>query len=201
MGQSMKKPQMSWSMKKPKIDHVVFVGNPGRGKSTIINTLLGKPTMEAGFSNNYGGGVTRNVISAKIDNGPLTGFILVDTPGLYDIYGDRTTDVVTELKLKSPVKLVVVIELIAGRIVKDDVLMTKNLLEQMKNQSYSVIINKYESDVSNEDRIKRVIDNFSDCVGTAPIDCYVLSREKSFYKDAILKSRNNIATLHKIILN
>ncbi len=38
------------------IDHILFVGNPGTGKSTLLNSLIGSVQFKSGIS--YGGGLT-----------------------------------------------------------------------------------------------------------------------------------------------
>src|SRR5687768_13070357 len=101
---------------------VIFVGNPGRGKSTIVNTLIGKPSVLAGVSNN-GFGVTNDVIELKRDDG----LILIDSPGIrdpskYDVYGKRISDHKTIKKIsdnvsRKDVRVILVTELIAGRII------------------------------------------------------------------------------------
>ncbi|EFA85999.1 hypothetical protein PPL_01232 [Heterostelium album PN500] len=54
-----------------------FLGNPGGGKSTLCNSVIGKVVFESGVS--VGKGLTTKTQSYKLENR-----LIVDSPGLSD---------------------------------------------------------------------------------------------------------------------
>jgi GTP-binding protein EngB required for normal cell division len=56
----------------------VFIGNPGVGKSTSLNGIIGKPLFDAGLS--FGQGLT-----TKVQTQEFGGNFFMDSPGLADI--------------------------------------------------------------------------------------------------------------------
>lgn len=169
---------------------VVFVGNPGCGKSTIVNTLMGKPSVLAGVSNN-GFGVTNDVIELKRDDG----LILIDSPGVYDVAKYRTAiKKVTNVVTKDDVRVILVTELIAGRIIDEDVKMMKELLSHMKTKLYDLILNKMDHTLTLD-----VNEVFAKCVGIAPSRYCTLKREKPCEDNAILSLPENVTKLEKFI--
>jgi putative ribosome biogenesis GTPase RsgA len=59
---------------------IIFVGNPGVGKSTLLSGLVGTAEFKSGIC--FGTGLTTAVQSY---HDPLTGNDFVDTPGLADV--------------------------------------------------------------------------------------------------------------------
>src|SRR5690349_12728036 len=57
----------------------LFVGNPGSGKSTLINSIIGREVCKAGLSED-GKGLTKDFEIHRSQ-----GHIFIDTPGLADI--------------------------------------------------------------------------------------------------------------------
>ena len=60
-----------------KMDAILCIGNPGSGKSTILNSTIGTVKFESGFS--WGSGKT-----IKMDEHEYDGTLYIDTPGLAD---------------------------------------------------------------------------------------------------------------------
>lgn len=73
----------------------ILVGNPGAGKSTILNCLVGKSVFEAGVS--YGSGKTKTL---QMYTAP-TGNIFIDTPGLSDVAMMKQAAIEIEKGLRS----------------------------------------------------------------------------------------------------
>ncbi|KAJ0388720.1 hypothetical protein P43SY_011071 [Pythium insidiosum] len=59
-------------------EHWIFLGNPGAGKSTLINCLIGKQIFDSGIS--HGQGLTTYHQQVVVD-----GIAYMDTPGLADV--------------------------------------------------------------------------------------------------------------------
>nr|QBK86853.1 MAG: AIG1 family protein [Marseillevirus LCMAC103] len=114
-------------MSEKKIDldvdtNVVFVGNPGSGKSTIVNAYIGRIVSQAGFSSD-GHGLTKNVTSFVCTRAQQKPVMLVDTPGLNDIGNMRraTYEIVKGLTRDGMLKVIFVITLETGRLRSADV--------------------------------------------------------------------------------
>eukprot|EP00466_Bigelowiella_natans_P011849 jgi/Bigna1/42241/e_gw1.62.62.1 len=61
---------------------ILLLGNPGRGKSLIGNTLVGREVFESGES--IGTGLTTKVQSHISEQKWLEGWCVVDMPGVMD---------------------------------------------------------------------------------------------------------------------
>ncbi len=124
---------------------VLLIGNPGVGKSTILNSFLGKPAFKSGIS--LGSGMTK-ILQEEYDE---NGVRFIDTPGLSDI--DMREKAAKEIKAALTkgglYKIFFVITLEAGRIRPDDKTTMKLVLEAAKTiqHSYSVIVNKVQEEV------------------------------------------------------
>lgn len=117
----------------------LFVGNPGTGKSTIMNGLAGKAVFKAepSFS---GSGVTFQFDIAEV---PGVG-LLMDTPGLADVeMKKKASEAITSaLKQNGFYRVFFVITLQSGRIHAADKATMKLILESAPITDYSVIVNR-----------------------------------------------------------
>jgi small GTP-binding protein len=124
-------------------DHtILFVGNPGVGKSTLLNGLVRSAVFEAGTS--YGQGLTTLF---QYHEDPSTGNRFVDTPGLEDVkMRKQAADEISKaLRHEEGLyKIVFVVTEEAGRLRPADGVTMKIVLDTLpnKNTPYGIIINK-----------------------------------------------------------
>ncbi|KAJ3033100.1 hypothetical protein HDV00_006727 [Rhizophlyctis rosea] len=99
-------------------------GNPGRGKSTILNTIAKMQLFESGSS--VAGGLTTNIETVQLP----AGMTLMDTPGLADIFTAANAAHAVEdgLKKNTVYKLLFTIKLVNGRVTPEDVLTMRTIL-------------------------------------------------------------------------
>lgn len=129
--------------------NVICIGNPGVGKSTILNTLIGDTIFRSGPS--LGRGLTRVVTRHEEEE-----FTYVDTPGLDDIScrAEAASRIESLLSsLNGWVKLLFVVTLEGGRVRSGDLATVDLILSALKTAGfemenrYSVIVNKCENAV------------------------------------------------------
>lgn len=121
----------------------MFAGNPGSGKSTIANTLIGRPLFESGVS--LGAGLTTALHS--VEHG---GEIYSDTPGLDDIRvrEQAAREISAGLTHARRLRLVFVCTLEEGRVRPSDVVTIETILEAVAkvgvsvDAGFSLIVNK-----------------------------------------------------------
>ncbi len=124
-------------------DILLFVGNPGSGKSTIINALAKKNVVNSGFS--IGSGLTKDFSqTVHIHEGKQ--YLLIDTPGLHDIDSMErpAREIENALKLGGNYKIFFVITLEAGRCNDSDLMTIQRILGAINlgEIQYNVIVNK-----------------------------------------------------------
>lgn len=134
---------------------IALLGNPGTGKSTILNGLVDGPKFRSGYS--FGSGLTQRLDEYKIGN--ITFF---DTPGLNDISTRKEAGKEIDLLLQQNVglKLAFVITLQSGRLYVEDINTMHLILDAITlntQDRFGVIVNKmtdkeYDTIITNSDK-------------------------------------------------
>lgn len=145
---------------------IIFIGTPGVGKSTLLNTCIGKPVFPSGVS--FIAGMTRKSAFYSED-----GITYIDTPGL-DNDNERKAVAIREieeaLNRHRVVTVVFVFTLESGRLKPADMTTMKFILDSITQagvdveERYSIIINmvsekllyKLETDVPSSNRTRQV---------------------------------------------
>ncbi|OWZ24264.1 hypothetical protein PHMEG_000743 [Phytophthora megakarya] len=118
----------------------LFLGNPGTGKSTLINCLVGKQAFRSGVS--WGGGLTQEY--QRIQHNDIA---YMDTPGLADqtIITKAAEAITTALRQHGVYKLFFMVRINNGRVVSEDITTIERVLDSIdfhgNRALYSVVIN------------------------------------------------------------
>eukprot|EP00170_Pyropia_yezoensis_P007884 contig_32592_g7909 len=123
--------------------HVIVVGDPGVGKSTFLNSLVGVATFQSGLSVSCG--LTKELQSVVID-----GTRFSDTPGLDDnrLKEQAAAAIVQAVHLGGNVKIVFIMTMEGGRLRGSNLATIKIVLDALQQagivveQSFSVVFNK-----------------------------------------------------------
>jgi len=121
-------------------EYHLLIGNPGVGKSFLINNMAGKPITESSMSMD-GAGVTKWL--HWFQNGKV---VYVDTPGLDDARSTKEAAIAIEAALRMgtlPYKVFFVLTTEAGRIRATDKALIQTVLDAAPQlDKYGVIVNK-----------------------------------------------------------
>ena len=126
--------------KKDSPSTILFIGNSGVGKSTILNGLLKETKFKSGLSDGHG---PTQILQEEKDS---FGNSYIDTPGLSyaQMRKQAAAEIEKALKKGGLLKVFFVITLKSGRIIPDDKTTMRLVLEAAQDieRNYSVIINK-----------------------------------------------------------
>ena len=159
----------------------LFIGNPGVGKSTLVNCLAQKVLFKNGVS--IGSGMTYQMEKQEHD-----GIVYMDTPGLADIkLRKAAAEAITKaLKQNGIYQIFFVVTLESGRVRPQDLATIKLVLENAKDITYySLIVNKltkalYKKFLENEgQKLKELVTelNFGDETNAQTPSILLLLRE------------------------
>jgi len=165
----------------------VMIGNPGVGKSTVLNALVGEVKFESGLS--FGSGLT-TICQRHLGK---HGMVYIDTPGLSDIdMREKAAQEITAALMSGGFfRIFFVITLEGGRARPDDLTTMKLVLKAATQigHDYSIIVNKMDKVMyaalnkgNNREKIEAALNK--DLPGTSSI-YYNLEVEE-------LKSRDNV---------
>jgi GTP-binding protein EngB required for normal cell division len=124
-------------------EHFLFVGNPGVGKSALVNALVGKKVFASGLS--VGTGLTTFLQTHEEGNK-----IYIDTPGLADLEKKKQAaeEIEKALKMGGKYRLFFVLNLNRLRIMEQDLVTMELVLDaiQYPKKEFNIIINNVDDD-------------------------------------------------------
>jgi len=135
-----KKNDLQNSGEKKCCDKIVVIGNPGSGKSTVLNIMAGKKFFESGLSIGYG---LTDDLDVKIDK---NGTEFHDTPGIADdMHREKAGEALTKVfKAGGRIKIIFFVMQEDGRLRMEDAATMKLILDSVHEikKNFGIIVNK-----------------------------------------------------------
>lgn len=130
-------------------DIIMLVGNPGVGKSTLLNSLLEEVRFPSGPSK--GSGMTQEHAVHDVTIGGRS-VKLVDSPGLADVETREqcAKEISKGLKLEGRYKLIMIVKEEDGRVVEQDKTTLKLILDAIptiKDNEFGLVVNKISEEM------------------------------------------------------
>jgi GTP-binding protein EngB required for normal cell division len=159
---------------------IVFLGNPGTGKSSLLNSIFQKPIFRSGT--NAGTGLTRRIECQSYEDK-----LYVDTPGLDDIdlKYQAASEIEKALKHSNNYKIVFVATLESGRIKPADLVTINTVCEAIKtNFEYGLIINKAtEASIKKVNEAGGIAGFLKGKVNKQPLDILIINFDGSIHDE------------------
>ena len=126
------------------MSQIIAIGNPGSGKSSILNAFAGQLLFQSGVS--VGSGLT-----TQLESRASNGNTYIDTPGLADDFNRKAAgEALSKVFLHGGrMKILFILTQQSGRIVLQDIATMKLILESVPEigRNYGVIVNKVPEQV------------------------------------------------------
>ncbi|EFA81609.1 hypothetical protein PPL_05600 [Heterostelium album PN500] len=164
---------------------ISFFGNPGSGKSTLCNSLIGYIAFNSGVS--IGQGMT-----TKSQTFQLGSKIIVDSPGLADpVMRERVAvEIETSLKQNGDYKIIFVVTLDSGRVKVQDLETLNTIIRSIKTPfEYGLIINKVTP---------RVAEKLKLC--PADLQACIKMVEKMPFETLVIKKINDLEDQDNVLI-
>jgi hypothetical protein len=159
---------------------IVFLGNPGTGRSSLLNSIFQKPIFRSGT--NAGTGLTRRVECHLYEDK-----LYVDTPGLDDIElkYQAASEIEKALKHSNNYKVIFVITLESGRIKPADLVTINTVCDAIKtNFEYGLIINKAtEESIEEVNKVGGIERFLEGKLNKQPLDILTLNFDGSIHDE------------------
>jgi GTP-binding protein EngB required for normal cell division len=130
---------------------VVVSGNPGVGKSTVLNSILGREHFVSDISHD-GAGVTKQISLVRGPRNTGFSYILVDTPGISEVarQGDNMKMLIKAISGRVNTKVLFIVTEEAGRVKPADVLLFQLILDHVgavNCENVVLVVNKVSPQV------------------------------------------------------